>query len=165
MRHATGMARRAAAGKARHREVETAPEEMHRARLAQKSSAELLEHPVGARENPEKAPHGVAIIGGVSIVVRESDWIRQFIRHLVDDRVDAKFGKRRHDQGVEARDGLTRKRKLPPRAVAGQYPQGMVDEIELDLEMARAVGNRRGRQPPRVHIKRDMPGMVQPWRA
>jgi len=46
VRHAAWMTRRAPARKARHREIETAPEEMHRARFAEKTSAELLEHAV-----------------------------------------------------------------------------------------------------------------------
>ena len=37
MRHAAGMARRAPPGKARHRQIETAPEKMHRARFADKA--------------------------------------------------------------------------------------------------------------------------------
>src|SRR5580692_9130600 len=62
MRHAAGMARRAAARKARDREIETAPEEMHRASLAEKAGAELLEHPIDADENPEEAADGVGIV-------------------------------------------------------------------------------------------------------
>ena len=46
MRHTAGMARRATAREARHRQIETAPEEMHRARLAEEAGAELLEDAV-----------------------------------------------------------------------------------------------------------------------
>jgi len=40
------MARRAPAGEAGHSEVKAAPEEMHRARLAEEAGAELLEDPI-----------------------------------------------------------------------------------------------------------------------
>ena len=50
------MPRRAAAGKPRHREIEAAPEEMHRARLAEEAGAELLEHAIGIDQDlPESA--------------------------------------------------------------------------------------------------------------
>src|SRR5476649_2928968 len=41
----------------------------------------------------------------------------------------------------------------------------MIDEVEVDLECPDAVGDRRGRQPARGDVKRNMPGMVQPGRA
>ena len=41
----------------------------------------------------------------------------------------------------------------------------MIDEVEVDLERARAVRNRRGRQPARGDVKRDVPGMIEPGRA
>src|SRR5207237_7701685 len=58
VRHAAGMAGRATAGKPRHREIEAAPEEMHRARLAEEAGAELFEYLVGIDEDPEEATHG-----------------------------------------------------------------------------------------------------------
>src|ERR1700678_3945332 len=41
----------------------------------------------------------------------------------------------------------------------------MVDEIEVDLERARAVRNRRGRQAARGDVKHDVPGVIEPWGA
>ena len=41
------------------------------------------------------------------------------------------------------------KERLPLRTIAGGNPQGMIDEIKIDLERARAVGDRRSGQPPR----------------
>jgi hypothetical protein len=45
---AAGMARRAAAREARHCQIEAAPEEMHRAGLAEKAGAEMLESMIDA---------------------------------------------------------------------------------------------------------------------
>ena len=48
------------------------------------------------------------------------------------------------------------------RAVAGGNPQGVIEKVEFDLEGARAIWNRRGRQSARGDVQRDVPGMVQP---
>src|SRR5450759_950552 len=91
MRYAAGMARRAPARKARHREIEAAPEEMHRTRLAKEAGAELLEHPVGIHKDLQEAPHGVWIVGSMPVVLRKPDRLRQFVGHLVDGDANAKL--------------------------------------------------------------------------
>ena len=68
------------------------------------------------------------------------------------------------DGRIEARDRLPGQRELPRCAVAGRDPQGMIDEIEVDLKGSRAIRNRRRRQPARGDIERDMPGMIEPGR-
>src|SRR5689334_10775380 len=40
----------------------------------------------------------------------------------------------------------------------------MVDEVEVDLEDACTMPDRRCRQPSRGHVINDMPRMVDPWR-
>src|SRR5579863_306212 len=117
MRYAAGMARRAAARKARDGEVEAAPEKMYRACLAEETGAELLEHAVGAGKDLQKALYGARIIGCVQLVVRKSDRVRQLVRHVIDDDVDVELGKCRHHGGVETRDRMTGKRQ-PPRGAA-----------------------------------------------
>src|SRR5207237_805818 len=121
--HAAGMTRRAPAGKARHREIETAPEEMYRARLAEEGGAELLEDPVDVEKNLQKASHRVRVIRGVLVVLREADRLRQFIGHLVDCDVNAELRELGYDRRIEARDRVAGERKLPPGAVAGGTPQ------------------------------------------
>ena len=82
--NAAGMARRAAAGKARHREIEAAPEEMHRACLAEKAGAELLEHAIDVDRNLKEAPHRRGVVGCMARILRKTDRVRQFVRHVVD---------------------------------------------------------------------------------
>jgi len=135
---------------------------MDRARLAQKAGAELLEHAVGVHKNLQEAPHRSRIIGGMFLVLRKPDRLRQFVRHFVDGDVDAGFPKRGHDGGVETRHRLSGQRKLPLRAVAGGNAQSMIDQVEVDLKGPDAVRYRRGRQSPRGDVQRDVPGMIEP---
>src|ERR1700687_705333 len=145
MRYAAGMARRAPAGKTRHGEIEAAPEEMYRARLAEEAGAESLEHPIGIEQHLKKAPHRGRIIGCMPVVLRKSDRLRQFVRHLVDHEVNAELGECGHDRRIKTRDRLSGQRKLPRGAVAGRNTQGMVDEVEVDLKASAVFLFRRGR--------------------
>src|ERR1700694_2231884 len=149
MRYAAGMARRAPARKARYREIEAAPEEVHRARLAEERSAELLEHTVGTYKDLQEAPYGVRIVGSMPVVLRKPDRLRQFVGHLVDGDANAECCEISHDRRIKTCDRLPGQRKLPRCAVAGRNPQGMIDKIEVDLEGAGTIRYRRGRQPAR----------------
>ena len=159
------MARRAPARKTGRREIEAAPEKMYRACLAEEAGAELLEHPVDIDQDLQEAPHRVWIVGRMLAVLRKPDRVRQFIGHLVDGDVNAKLGQISHHGGIEARDRLSGESKLPRCAIARRNPQGMVDEVEIDLKGPVAIGDRRGRQPARGDIQCDVPGMIEPWRA
>ena len=111
MRHAAGMARRAAAGKARHREIEAAPEEMHRARLAEKAGAELLEHAVGIDQDLQEAPHRIGIVGGMRLCpakTASAPAIRSASRRW---RRECRVRRAPPSRGVEARDRLSGQRE------------------------------------------------------
>src|SRR4029077_1199939 len=141
------MARRAPPGETRYRQVKTAPEEMHRARLAEESGAELLEDAVAVHKNLQEAPDRVGIVGGMGSVQRKPDRVRQLVRHLVDGKGNVEFGKRSDRRGMEARNRLSGERELPLCAVAGRDPQNVFDEIKVDLERSRAIRYGRRRQP------------------
>src|SRR5665213_275944 len=138
---------------------------MHRARFAEEAGAELLEYAIGVDEDLKKTPHCAGIVGRVPIILREPDRVRQFVWYLVDDDLDSDVGEIGHHGRVEARDRLPGQSKLAREAVAGRDPQRMVDEVEVDLEVARAVRDRRGRQSSRGDIERYMPGVIEPGRA
>jgi len=89
MRHAAGVQRRGPAGKPRHREIEAAPEEMHRAALADEARAELPEHAVALHQRPPEAVRGVRFVVAQHRVLRERRRVRQFIRMDVDFHRDA----------------------------------------------------------------------------
>src|SRR5262249_52679781 len=107
MRDATWMAWRDTAGESRHGEIKTAPEEMHRARLAEEAGAELFEHAVAVDEDLQEALYRHRIVGGMRGVLREARRLRQLVRHVVDSKLNAQLSQRCQDIGVEARDGLS----------------------------------------------------------
>src|SRR5712671_6626195 len=72
------------AGESRHRQIETAPEEVYGATLAQKQRAKLLEHRVARSNDLPEAPRRIGIIGPVKSIFRERNRIRHFDRSGVD---------------------------------------------------------------------------------
>src|SRR6478735_11310553 len=164
MRNAAGMTRRAASRETCHRKIETAPKEMHRARLAEKAGAELLEEAIAVHEDLQETSYSVRVVGRMRGVQRKPDRVRQFVRHLVDSSGNAEFGERRHRSGVEAGDGVPGKRKLPLCTIAGRDAQDVIDKIEVDLERSRTLRHRRRRQSAGGDVERYMPGMIEPGR-
>src|SRR5262249_33259187 len=55
MRDPAGMWRSRSAGKARHGQVEAAPEEMHRTAFATKPRSKFLKHPIDLHQNPPES--------------------------------------------------------------------------------------------------------------
>src|SRR5436190_6488586 len=72
--------RRAPAGEAGDAEIEAAPEEMHRARLADEAAAELLQHRIDRAQHAPEALDRIAFVGGVRGVLVERDRIVEFLR-------------------------------------------------------------------------------------
>src|SRR6185503_9937307 len=84
VRHATGMARSRPPRKACDRQVETAPEKMHRARLAEKAGTEMAHHLVRGRQYPEETARVFGVVGLVYVVLAERNGVRNFARHRID---------------------------------------------------------------------------------
>ena len=84
MRDSAGMRWRLPPGKPRDRQIEAAPEEMHRAAFATKSRTELLEHSIGLHQNTPK-PIGVfPIVRPVLFIFIERDRVLNLVRYLVN---------------------------------------------------------------------------------
>ena len=156
------MQRRAAAGKSRDREIETAPEEMHGARLSKKRRAEIREDLVRTQQDAPEAVCEIGIVGTVRLILVERNRVWDFVRHRIDTQIQPEFTQRHEHRRIEGcnRHGLERNRV--GRAVAHTQPQKMVDEIELDLEIAPGEGDHGRVQSARSDMQRQMPGMVQP---
>ena len=105
MRHTARMARRRTAGKARHRQIEAAPEEMHRTRLAEKAGAEMGEDLAGGEQHAPETVGIVGIIGCVHRILLERNAIGDLARHRRDVNIDGEFAQRdrRHLHRIQPR--------------------------------------------------------------
>ena len=83
-RNPARVQRREPSGKSRDGEVETAPEEMNRARLAKVRSAELLEDAVYGNRRSEEACHGISIVRSLATVVDERNGVRDLVRAAME---------------------------------------------------------------------------------
>src|ERR1051325_1098575 len=129
-----GWRRRAAAGKARHREIEAAPEEMHRADLAGEAGAEGREDLIDFGKRAPEAGALLRVVGGVNAVLIQPDLIGDFDRYWPDMDVDTERVQSTHEFGVELRDRVRREGDAIAAAVAKIDAQHVIDKIEIDLE-------------------------------
>src|SRR4029079_6674217 len=104
----------------------------------------------------------ITVVGRVNLILAEPDRVGNFVGKLVDADVDAEFGKRAHDVRIEIGHAA---RVEPDRlfaALAGRDAQHMVQTVEVGLEAAVAIRNRRRGQATRRYIENDVPGVVEP---
>src|SRR5690606_34593251 len=103
--NAAGMERRAPAGKAGHGKIEAAPEEMHRARLAEEAGAELLQGERGGNQRAMEARNRIRIIGTRPVVRIETHRIGQFVGPPVEYGIAAERLDRLAEAAMEVGDG------------------------------------------------------------
>ena len=84
------------------------------------------------------------VVRAVDMILAEGDCIRNLVRHLINADLQPKLSERMHHLCVKIGHGSRVELNLFAGAVARRDPQDMVDEIEVDLEAAIAVRNRRG---------------------
>src|SRR5947209_2169330 len=106
MRHAAGMQRRGAAGEARHREIEAAPEEMHGTAFADKPRAETLQDALRLHQRPPEKPRRVRIVRAYRGVLVERFWVGHLVRDAIDLYGDAEGLERVAKFGIKAGNAL-----------------------------------------------------------
>ena len=79
---------RPAARKPRHHQIEAAPGKMDRADLAQKTRSKHGQDTVRLDKQTPEAVGGLGVIGGMSMILLESDRILDLARHGPDPRVE-----------------------------------------------------------------------------
>src|SRR4029078_7477003 len=131
---ARGERRGLAPRETRHCEVEAPPEKMHRAAFSDETSAGLEEHAFGLEENAPVALGIIMVVRAVDMILAEGDCIRNLVRHLINADIKPKLSERTHHLCVKIGHGSWVEFDLFMGAVARRDPQGMVDEIEVDLE-------------------------------
>src|SRR5690606_17516823 len=89
-------------------EIETTPEEVHRARLAEERGTETLHHDADAYERLKEAADGLGIIGARCAVLREGDPVRNFARAAVESRRCAERAQQIEKARVKLGDGHRR---------------------------------------------------------
>src|SRR4029453_11399544 len=118
-----------------HCKVEAVPEQVHGAGLAVEPSAEFLEYRVRPVEDSAKSCNGLAIPGRVPHVLSKWRGHGNTERHFPDFNIDAKFTEDRVDARIEVpdRQSSAEPERLGP-AVGGPHDQGMIDEVDGDVE-------------------------------
>ena len=104
-----------------------------------------------------------SVVGDMRLIRLERDRLGHLDRLRRDPDVNAEVAKAGHEPGIELGDrhGLECHGEHP--AVAVGDAESMVDEVEIDLELATAARDRRRRQASCADVQRHVPPMVE-WR-
>ncbi len=149
-----------AAGKASHREVEAAPEKVHRAAFADEARPELVEDTIDGDEDLPEFADGLGIVRGVDAVFVKGNGIWYFHGHSPDFDPDSRGLQQRKEFAIEVRDGARQEREGPHQTIVCLEPERVVKEIELNLKDAFAARNRCSGQAPCIHIQGDVPPVI-----
>src|SRR6266550_2117537 len=106
MGNAAGMRRRAPARKARYREIEAAPEEVHRTALAAKTRTKFLENPIGLQKHAPESIGVFRIVSRVFLIAVERDRFQRFVRPHSDLHFNCELSQFTHHRAVKTRDAL-----------------------------------------------------------
>ena len=164
-RYAARMQWRAAAGKPRHGQVETAPEQVHGTDLAEEAGTKALQHPVHRHAGAEEARHRLGIIGSVGMVVGKGNRIGKLVGGAMKLGAAAEPYQHVAETRVEAGHRARREAELRRAAIAVGAEQLVIDQVECQFDAAHAVGDDAGREAARIDIEAGLPGMVDPRRA
>ena len=146
--------------KAGHRQVETPPEKMDRAALAQKRGAELLKDLVYLRQDAPEAVSVDGVVGGMDLIFITVNGIANFAGQGVDGDLDAQGLQAGHKLLVKSGDRPGDQWERFAGSIAGENEEVVFDEVKIDGKGAPLIGNGRRCQPTRGDIQRDMPPMV-----
>ena len=147
--------------KTRARQIEAAPKELHRARLAEKVRAEALENGVRAQQGGLKTPDVLAVVRPHFDVVEERDGHGHFDRHRHDPRVrNAETREVGQHLPVEIGDRHRMQRPRGPATATGDDDELVLDEVEVDLKCISLGVNERRAEAARGHDERRIPPVV-----
>ena len=149
-----------AAGKTRHRQVETTPEEMHGTRLADEARAKFVHHAIRLQQSQPEFLRVEAIILRMDAVALERDRVLDFTRHGPDVHLDAETAEALHEFGIEVGHRHRLEREVFDPAVARFDDQPMSGEVENDVERSSAIRHRRRNETARSHKERGIPPMI-----
>src|SRR6476469_7011263 len=106
MGNAAGMRRRGPPGKAGYREIEAAPEKMHRAALAAETRSKFLENPISLQKRTPE-PIGVfRIVSRVFLIAVERDRFQRFVRLHSNVHFNCELSQFAHHLAVKTSDAF-----------------------------------------------------------
>lgn len=130
---------------------------MHGARLAVEPATELLENGVRPVQDPAEARNRVAVPGGVVHILRERRCHRDAERLLGDLNIDAELAEQGVEAGIEVRDRQPVAELERLGATVGRLDDdGVIDEVDRDLERRAAVMQLPRGEPSDIDIQRDV---------
>ncbi|MGB6769555.1 MAG: hypothetical protein WBE50_15980 [Methyloceanibacter sp.] len=95
---------------------------MNRTAFAYEGRPEFAHHPCGLNENAPEALGELAVVGGVNMILAETNRVPDLVWQLVNANLDAEVRKGVHEVGLKVDDGSRKERDLPSTAVAGRRP-------------------------------------------
>lgn len=155
-----GVLGRGAPREARAREIESAPEEVDRARLAHEARLVLGEDGVRRDQRLVEAGGRGGVVVAVMLVTLERRTVLDLHRRRPEIDPHLERVQPRDDLLVEARDALRLERDLTQTAHRGRDAHAVIDEIEVELQATAAIGHERGGEPARAHVERHVPPVV-----
>ena len=155
-----GAFRGAATGKARYRQIEASPEEMHGAGFPDEARAKFLANRGDAREDAPAAIRVFGIVGGVLRVFVEADRIRDFDWHRPDLRVDLDRSENGCKLAVEIRDRARREKNRLVLIAARRDSEHVIDEVKFEREDSQGVRNGQCGQAARADVERFGPAVI-----
>jgi hypothetical protein len=121
-------------GKAGDGQVETAPEKMDWADLAQKAGAKLFEYRIDQYQGSMKPGRGITIVGTLSIIALEGYPFLKFVGAAVEFGCAAKFLDYLLQLPTEAGYCPDFKCKISPIAMVVCPDESVVDQVQLKLD-------------------------------
>ena len=144
----------------RHREVEAAPEEVHRTAFPEKRCAKPPEHVIRLDQDAP-VPIGILrIVRCVRFIGREADRLLHLDRNGPELYVHVQFLECGEIRPVEFRHRLGAQRDLLHRSFACPEDELVLDEVELRVERAGPVEHGAGREAPGSDAEGDVPPVV-----
>ena len=121
-------------GKTCDRKVETSPEEMNGACLADKAAPEEFEDAISLHQCSPKGVGRVGVVRAVYLIHRKGNRVVQLVRHLVYCDRNANSFQEIHDSTIEVSDRLRLEGKCAYLTPADAGNELVAEEIELDIQ-------------------------------
>src|SRR5207247_468011 len=106
MGDAAGMRRCGPAGKTRYREIEAAPEKMHRTALTAETRTKFLENSIGLQKHAPESIGIFRIVSRMFLVAVERDRFQRFVRFLPNLHFNAELSQFIHHLAIKICDAL-----------------------------------------------------------